>query len=237
MLKIRLTRSRKHDRYRANRRRWQEASTLSLVVCFMFVLAGCSATTDDPAADHSFLTQRPCTAPCWYGLELDKSSKDDVYATLRTLPFIDQNTIKEWKSSWLNDENAEEVYFSCLHPDTKFCGGALISQGKLKQLRMSIGYDLTFDMVIQRLGIPAYISYHPDIAEAGVCIVSLYWPTVRIQVDSYSKQDKLCQKLSAGAGVDPQSTVGQIIYRVTEGFSPGLESGWPYAPWPGFAKP
>ena len=202
------------------------------------MLTSCASTAvDDPLADHSFITQQPCAAPCWYGLELDKSSKDDVYTTLQRLPFIDQNTIKEWNTGWLNDETAVEVHFSCLHPNVRSCGEALVSQGKLKQLHMFIGYQLTFETVVQELGIPGYVSDVPNNAEVGGCEVSLYWPILWIEVASNSKQDQSCVKNGIGAGVDPKSTVTAIVYQVPEGFEPTAKLGPSFAPWPGFVKP
>ncbi len=90
-----------------------------LLVLLPIVVASCSTlATDDPLADHSFLTQQPCASPCWYELEPNKSSFDEVYATLSNLPFVDPTTIAEREYIWLNDDKATQVGFSCLHPLT-----------------------------------------------------------------------------------------------------------------------
>jgi hypothetical protein len=73
--------------------------SILLVAVLGLTLASCDGNPalDDPLADSSFLTQQPCAAPCWYGLEPDKSTADDVIAALRKLPFVDSGTI--WEST------------------------------------------------------------------------------------------------------------------------------------------
>jgi hypothetical protein len=48
---------------------------------------------DDARVDQSFITGNTCAAPCWYGLEIDKSSEADVMSVLTTLKFIDYETL------------------------------------------------------------------------------------------------------------------------------------------------
>jgi hypothetical protein len=129
---------------------------MALLLAFL-AIAVVSCTTpaaDDPLADHSFLTQEPCASPCWYGLEPDKSSVDEVYATLTTLPFVDP-AIVEATYIWANDENAKNVGFGCLHPKDEKCGGSIIlSQGKLKRLALSPPLGLTFQKAVSILEQP-----------------------------------------------------------------------------------
>ena len=69
-----------------------------------------------------FVTGNPCSAPCWYGLQLNKSTEADVYSTLKKLDFVDQTSIGEWSVTWLNDADAKEIFYSCLYPNEKGCG-------------------------------------------------------------------------------------------------------------------
>ncbi len=119
-----------------------------LVMLFGFTTTGCMSNStisvDDPLADHSFLTQQPCAAPCWYGLEPGKSTAHDVDTTLDKLPFVDSSTI--WQSTviWGDDDNAKQIGFGCLHPKDADCGGGMIiSQGRLKRITLSPPYRLS----------------------------------------------------------------------------------------------
>jgi hypothetical protein len=171
-------------------------------------------------------------------LERDKSTEEEVYATLRELPFVDQNTIGEWGTTWLNDDQAKEIYFGCLYPKEEYCGGALFSAKRLKELWMSIGYELTFETVVDQLGPPDYVEFHKLLPHLTGCVISLNWPDKGILVesvdtDSYAR----CLSLEEGNRVQPSTTVAAIFYSVKEGF--GSEPGdcCTIIPWPGFAKP
>jgi hypothetical protein len=58
-------------------------------------------TIDELLLDRSLLTDKPCMAPCWYGLDINKSTKDKVMETLKTLSFIDQNRIFESEGQYM----------------------------------------------------------------------------------------------------------------------------------------
>ncbi len=86
---------------------------LYLLCIFVWVLTGCqfpvqtpfptpTPTLEPSQMDKSLLTDTPCPAPCWYGLELEKSSKADVLTTLQTLSFINSNSIDESAEGYLD---------------------------------------------------------------------------------------------------------------------------------------
>ncbi|MHA1938847.1 MAG: hypothetical protein ACW97O_11615, partial [Candidatus Thorarchaeota archaeon] len=54
----------------------------------------------DEVLDQSVFTGDPCSAPCWHGLILDVSTDQDVYQVIRSLPFVDQGSIREWNTVW-----------------------------------------------------------------------------------------------------------------------------------------
>lgn len=87
-----------------------------VAVSAALVAASCVRASEETLMDRSFITGKPCAAPCWYGLELDVSNKDDVIAALDRLPFVDQASIGEFGTAWLEDENAIGISYGCLHP-------------------------------------------------------------------------------------------------------------------------
>lgn len=210
----------------------------SLLALFTLVATSCTRAEDEALVDRSFVTGQPCAPPCWYELELDKSGQDETYAALEQLPFIDQASIRETTGLvWLGDEDAKEIYWGCLHPRVKSCGGARLSQGKLKLLWLAVGYDLTFKTVIDQLGPPDYVDYGPYHPEAGGCQIHLMWPQRLISVDSLDKRsDAECQAITSGKGISNGTGVRTIYYSVRETFGPQPGGCCTRIPWPGFTE-
>ena len=72
-----------------------------IVIILLALLTGCSSLlpiTAEPLPtaiiDKSPFTDVPCSAPCWHGLVIGKSSESQVRSTLSALPFLDQSTIQ-----------------------------------------------------------------------------------------------------------------------------------------------
>jgi hypothetical protein len=69
-----------------------------LTICLSLIIVGCSTEKPntnlvDPTAhpelvDQSWLTGKPCTLPCWQGLEPGKSSREDLLGTIPYLSFL-----------------------------------------------------------------------------------------------------------------------------------------------------
>lgn len=209
-----------------------------LFLLFLLLAVGCAPNADDPLVDHSFLTGEPCAPPCWYRLELDKSSEEEVHTTLEGLAFIDQDSIRETKFAWLGDPNAKEIHYGCSHPRDKSCGGAQFANDRLKLLWMTVGYNLSFEMAVEKLGFPDYVDYGPYHPEVGGCVIDLNWPEKGITLQSLNRgSDTSCQALRDGRGVDPNISVKTIYYGTSEVFGPEPGGCCNRIPWPGFVEP
>ena len=89
-----------------------------------------AATTDPGLVDDSLLTDIPCKAPCWYGLELGKSTEADVLTTLHELSFIDPNRIGDRAASYWDPKEQKNIVVKlitakCIKP--KDCSVAKMS--------------------------------------------------------------------------------------------------------------
>ena len=218
----------------------------SRCLSFLFLIllsftASCGSNEVDEAfIDKSFLEKEPCAPPCWYGLELNQSSEEDIYTTLRQLPFVEKNSIREWGTVWNDDENAKEIFYKCVYsqrPKENTCGGLLLSKNKLKEVWMSVNYDLSFFMSTELFGYPEYISHVPIGVEAVGCTVSLYWPDKQILVRSDTK--KACPALyeqEQGFKLDSSTNVTFVMYTAYNNFYSESIGEWPYYPWAGFAE-
>ena len=200
-------------------------------------LSACWRAKNDPDADRSFITDHPCAAPCWYGLEPDKSSQAEVLATLQSLPFVDKTTIRESRANWGGDENAKTFHFDCIHPKEKNCGGAIISGGKLGELWLTVGYPLSLKMAVDKLGVPDYVEYglyHPDV---GGSVVFLDWPERGIGVEVFNeKDDRLYRKIREGQGIPPEVQVTGLYYFEAGDFGSEPPNALQRIEWPGFSE-
>ncbi len=69
--------------------------SIQIFILIASILVGCNRSSLSPTLmDKSAFTGIPCAAPCWYGLEIAKSNESEVVSTLKSLGFIDQETLK-----------------------------------------------------------------------------------------------------------------------------------------------
>lgn len=216
-----------------------------LLIAFIgLVIVGCFSSIDDSLIDRSFLTQQPCAPPCWYGLQIEESTESDVVATLKTLPFIDQETISRYGPTEQDDENDLRISYDCRYAREKAlekrCGGARLSQDRLKSIWMAVNYELTFETVVDLLGPPTYIDYGPYHVEVpgGGCIVDLAWPDRGIVVGYLDTTgNSLCQAIRNGTLIDSNAQVQTIYYIAREAFGPKPAPCCKRVSWPGLEKP
>lgn len=103
------------------------------LIGLIYLVAACSVAQDDTLTDLSLKTLQPCAPPCWYGMELGKSSVDDFKATLLQLPFVDHSEFSYYES---NDPEKPSVVqgsldWRCVRPARDWCGHAFFIDGKL----------------------------------------------------------------------------------------------------------
>ena len=158
---------------------------VTLITASMSITTACGI---DKSADQSFVTGKPCVAPCWYGLNPGKSTLEEVNATLKQLPFVNPLTIREKTAYWLDDKDAKDITYDCTYPASTSagCGGLIIYKGKATAIWMYIAYPLTFGDAAKQLGEPDYVSYSPTGPEDLTCIITLYWTKKSISATTYN---------------------------------------------------
>jgi hypothetical protein len=168
-------------------------------------------------------------------LEPDKSTGEDVYATLAKLPFVDQSSIGEWGTPWLDDKDAREIYFGCVQPSFKKCGSARISKGHLKSIGTLVGYELFLERVVQELGPPEYVVYSLYHPVSGGSNLDLHWVEKEIMVESIdAKDESLFKALYNGKKIPGRTKATAIFFVAPEGFTGRIGDCCTRIPWPGF---
>jgi hypothetical protein len=199
---------------------WKKLAVLVLLVVFMLSCTVLNYSSDqnnsafpaDPRVDRSFLTGQPCEAPCWYGLKLGESTLEDIRRTLPELPFVDSSrTYEQLIGNVGPNEKAFDVH--CTYSKEKeFCATLVTSKdGKLSKIAITVAYELTLQMVIEKLGVPKFYTVGPYPNE-DICRVVIYWPEKSIAASiNDSPRDRLCTR-SENEKIDLHSQILTLIY-------------------------
>jgi hypothetical protein len=230
---------------------WRNLTLRYLLVTSMaVVLAGCvsittpTATLEPSLTDQSILTDTPCAAPCWYGLELRKSTKADALATAHSLSFIDPKEFPEkpeyymyWDGSKGVQTPGTFVHLRCSQPD-QTCAGLLFVNDSLKEIWLFPNYALSLSQLVSHLGEPEYVSFYPNFTEGpfgtpsfGIGVV---WKRRGIDVGFYGG----VQGKPKDRRVDKNLQVRMIRYMLPESYALAStpQSGMDF-PWAGFREP
>lgn len=219
-----------------DRKIWLIGLFLPIIIC-----AGCSlfAGPSEGEIDTSFITDQPCAPPCWHGIRLHESTKDDVYQILEQLPFIQEGSVREIGGVWNEDDQARVIVYRCLYAKNGRCGYIIISENLVRQIWFSVGYELTIESVVQKLRPPDYVSYVPGSGHIVSCTLSLYWVDDEIHI--WNSERKACptsveQRNGIGVQVEREARVYSISYGFRRGGPwPLVDEGGPYLLWPGFS--
>lgn len=166
------------------------SSGIPVAIIVLAFLAGCGNPETTPAMplpaiiDRSPFTGVPCSAPCWYGLVIGKSSEGEVRSTLEVLPFLDQSTIDYVQRKWMPgiapniDAQGVDVYASCIRPHQP-CVELSVADNVLTRIDILLNYQISVGEIVENLGAPDYVGTQQSGVEVRTCEVVLIW---------YSKQ-------------------------------------------------
>ena len=212
---------------------WLKTSYNYKTFCQVLVLLSivCSGCKTDSLIDRSFLTGQPCEPPCWYGIMVGESDENDVISVLSELQFVNQQTISK------SLDNDILYWFSCSHPDDENCGDIILVNGKVDRIIVSVHFRLTFEQVVEKLGVPDRVRYYPYQPDTGGCMVYLDWLEQGIAVQNLeTRSDKLCLRLKEGKQIEPGIQVVTIEYTTEINLRERLCEQHTCVEWPGFSE-
>ncbi len=201
-------------------------------------LGGCErivSTREPTLADRSFVTGRPCAPPCWYGLEVDKSTEKDVDDKLRELPFVDQAAIEKSSVVIFDYSDVTQVDYGCVDPKGKYCGYIFLAEGVIKQINLDIYYELSLQTVVNQLGTPTAVSctQSPHGKHPSILYVDWLDRDISVKIDG---NPALCDDLNRGAALAPDLQVIVISYSSKDIIAPWGCYLRDCLAWPGFKK-
>ncbi len=157
-----------------------------LIICGVLISSvvpgGCTGSKGTLAPelmDKSPFTGAPCAAPCWYGLEITKSNEAEVVSTLKSLSFIDEESLKINSISMPGfDPNiwvpGKRITANCLQPRIP-CLLVNIADGRLRDIKNILNYQITFDEVVKNISDPDKVVSTNYSAEVIACNIRLVW--------------------------------------------------------------
>jgi len=149
---------------------WIVAITLVLFSCTPRTLN--LETLDPNLYDQSWLTGKPCGAPCWYGLEPGISSLQDSNSTVEHLAFINDN------SKTITDSFGST--FFCKQPQDFYCVHMDFENDVLEAIYFVPNYQITFEQAIEKLGKPDGILVQAMYPDAEGCKLQGVWEYKRL---------------------------------------------------------
>jgi hypothetical protein len=183
-----------------------------IILLFMItIFAGCG---EKPEVDQSLITQSPCGPPCWYGLEIDKSTHQEVIDKLKTLKFVVPTTIIDHDDSYNNGENSWQVTYQC-HKNNRdyWCGSLQILNGKLVRISSGPPYKMTIKEIIDIYGVPDYVRYRTPISPGGGCGLSFIWVEKKMMIGYYDHFDsKPCVYFEDSGRVNPVQRINEVHF-------------------------
>lgn len=186
---------------------------IMLIFPLLLFLSACnhaSLTPEPKIADRSFLTGQPCKAPCWYNLELDKSTQVDVIQTLKELPYVDHNSIIVHNTVYTGNIITTQIDFDCIEPKGEPCGFIKLLDGKLKMVDTVIRYPLTIKTVIDQIGPPEYIFF--GALMGGDCLLDFDYEMTKGIIVRSGQPGQMCQDLQNGKILDKNLSFTEVTY-------------------------
>jgi hypothetical protein len=216
--------------------------TLILVIAIALVLSSSGPQADNLASldpnlyDLSWLTGKPCGAPCWYGLEPGVSSREDSISKAKQIPFVDGNTASPYYDS---------VSFHYKKPRDSNSVQLIFKNDILNWIWFSPSYPVTFEQTVEKLGNPD--GYEIWLTPGGLyagCRLDVIWEKKSLMLE-YATGD--ISIISLGPNIDlcgnngkqpfPKGLLVDTVYIQIPSFIVSLKNGGAaFNPWHGFVK-
>jgi hypothetical protein len=203
---------------------------------------------DPTLYDQSWLTGKPCGAPCWYGLEPGVSSRDDSISKVKQIPFIDGNTASFSNPTVFPYDDV--VGFGYKKPQDSTFVELFFEKGILEEITFPLSYRITFEQAVEKLGTPDGFSVWRNEGDGYGCELQVVWKNKRLvlkydtgllPIISFGPNRDLCENL--GTQPLPKGLLVQWveimfpseIQSMTQA-NPTLAYPGGFDPWKGFAK-
>jgi hypothetical protein len=196
-----------------------------------------TATIDNTLIDKSWLTDEPCKAPCWYGLEIGKTTQSEAKILITKLSFIQSANIKEQKSYGKNKSDILLDYYLPCKNVNHSCSIITFRNDILVSIYLIPNYEITIGEVVDELGDPDLTDIGPVVPNG--CIADLIWIQRQMVIRLYENSDASLFKKNMydtlkEAEYKPSQIllVESIIFKIPEDITPIFK----FRNWEGFTQ-
>ncbi len=157
----------------------------------LLALTSCSLVSTHQPASYSIFANSSCDLPCWYGIAIGKTTKQELLGILQGISFVNQDSITVIESTSFFDE---WVYFSMgkgpkilevegggtVQQDYLWAGEVYLLNGKVSQIILGGDLGLTIQQVVDAFGTPSYAI--PSFTPGGHVWVSILFPAKGVDI-------------------------------------------------------
>ena len=188
--------------------------------------------------DQSWLTGKPCAAPCWYGLESGVSTRQDSINRVEQLPFVNRSSIQ-----FTNLPNLVGVSIAFRKGQSSSGLAMEFESDILDSVYIFLNYRITFDQAVEKLGDPDGYWIRPIFPESHGCRLLVVWKNKRIVLSKeegemgwFSLLKDLCTKIHDRDGKLPENIVIEKVEIDSPSGIKSITDTDAFYPWKGFAK-
>jgi hypothetical protein len=179
------------------------------------------ATLPPDYTDKSWLRDEPCKSPCWYGLNIGDTRKEQALSIIEGIPSLLPKQIEEHESQYWDPEDGEVkiseiISLPCKFPEKKICCQLEFVDELLMRIALFPNFPITFGEVVDWIGVPDYITARPIYPEIGNCEVRLIWINRQLMIKYFEYQESsgrdLCREISNTGHRVPIDLPVNIVY-------------------------
>lgn len=213
-------------------------SLLTAVSCSLQNHESVNPKENPDLVDQSWLVDKPCSAPCWQGIEPGISSQQKAIQIVKDLSFVDGKSMRTYKST---------VSFLCRTPSNVSCVYMEFDNGLLFYLQLYVNYQLSIKQVVDKLGPPDSYIISRRTPEMKGCDAEFLWINRQLSVEYHEELhnggDDLCDIVDAQNGKIPDALYVQSVnYMKASEMDDKIQTvqkpdtGYNYILWKGFSN-
>jgi hypothetical protein len=196
---------------------------------------------DPDLIDRSWYTGDPCLPPCWYDMEIGKTTFDEASQQVRTLSFVDVDSIWEGEADYIFFPYPTPVVkgmginLYCRQPESKTCARMWFVDDVLMDIFTFPNYHVTFLEVVQQLGEPDLVLVGPP--HIPFCEVSIIYTEYQMRL-IHSEEQKVSERNLCRLVLESSNKIPVDLYvRAVEIITVERIEYYAFRTWQGFIDP
>ncbi len=221
-------------------------SWLGLLIIISACINGVPTNISDPdLIDQSWLEDKPCKPPCWYGISPGYSSINELLDAIPSIIFLDSEKFTEKDITYWSDTKEElvsgkAVWVYYKEPMNMWAAYFQFSdQDILNYIRLSPNYHITINEVVEKIGKPDGFTLSKKGPEGRGCDLAVIWLSRKMVIYYFGDNPSiftkdLCEKVDEYRDKLPSGLDVSYIDLMDESQIEDFHSMTTYRRWQGF---